>query len=213
MNIFEINTDSKVIVEEFMDSKIYYVDNFLKNPDKVVDLLDDEDPLFHRPPMTSTKSLNGEYFNDMRHQIYSSDYEPVLNYLYKTFNVEPHEYNLIQTNYTKFKNIPFNDYKNNYWFPHKDENCYTGIIYLNKDDEINGTNIYEPHDYSKVSYDNEHLEPWKSKNDWSLLKTIKPIYNRFVLFDGDKFFHGMNIDNERYFEKEFRKNIVIFFKK
>ena len=42
---------------------------------------------------------------------------------------------------------------------------------------------------------------------------IKNIYNRLVLFDGDKFIHGMNIVNDRYFSDEYRCNQVFFFKR
>ena len=45
-----------------------------------------------------------------------------------------------------------------------------------------------------------------------VLKKIKPKYNRLVLFDGDKFLHGMNIVNNRYFSDEYRCNQVFFFK-
>jgi hypothetical protein len=33
-----------------------------------------------------------------------------------------------------------------------------------------------------------------------------------VLFDGFKFFHGMNICNRDYFEETYRMNQVLFFK-
>ena len=38
-NKFEINPNYKVIEETFKDSKIYYVDDFYKNPDELVSYL------------------------------------------------------------------------------------------------------------------------------------------------------------------------------
>ena len=40
------------------------------------------------------------------------------------------EYNFL-TNVTKFIDKNFNDYENNYWYPHKDFG-YTALIYFNK---------------------------------------------------------------------------------
>jgi hypothetical protein len=218
MNIFEFNEDSPIIIEEFMGSKIYYIDNFFKNPDIIVNFLDEIPPVLHEPVIREGfKNLNGVYFSDMRHSLYLKKYSPVVKYLSKICGKKPFydtEYNLLETNYVKFNNTPFNNYKNNYWFPHVDGG-YNGIIYLNKGDEQNGTNIYEPTaDFYKIKECNngEHTDPWKSKDRWLRLKTIKPKYNRCVLFDGARFFHGMNIENERYFENEFRKNIITFFK-
>ena len=42
------------------------------------------------------------------------------------------------------------------------------------------------------------------------IEGVLPIPNRMVLFDGSKFFHGMNITNDDYFEKECRMNQVLF---
>ena len=45
-----------------------------------------------------------------------------------------------------------------------------------------------------------------------LLKTLKPKYNRLVLFDAKKFLHGMQICNDVYLKDSFRMNQVMFFK-
>ena len=214
MNIFEFNHDPPVI-EEFMGSKIYYIDNFFKRPDTVVNFLEKAPVEFHEPhTKKGFKSLNGINFYDMRHELHLNDFSPVVKYLSKICGQKIGcDANVLQTNMTRFKNIPFNDYKNNYWFPHTDPG-YTALIYLNKDDEQNGTNLYKLNDNSfNPNHNNvgEHVEPWKSKDQWSLLKTIKPKYNRCILFNG-LFYHGMNIENERYFKNEFRKNIVVLFK-
>jgi len=150
----------------------------------------------------------------MRHSICLKRHSPIVKYLSKICGQEHKcdiEYDLLQTNYAKFKNIPFNDYKNNYWWPHKDSG-YTALIYLNENDKTCGTNLYKPESEDEaLKYQHEHSHPWRSKRYYSVIKTIEPVYNRCVLFDGLHFLHGMNIENERYFNEECRKNMVIFF--
>ena len=118
----------------------------------------------------------------------------------------------ILTNFINFKPCAFNDYKNNYWWPHKDVG-YNAIVYLNKEESVSGTNLYinlnpdqEPPDHP------EHYRPWRNKNNFKLIKTIHSKYNRMVLFDGLKFTHGMNICDEEYFKDSYRINQVFFFK-
>ena len=215
MDIFELNEDSQVIIEEFMGSKIYYIDNFFKNPDNVVNFIDKTSFNLHNPSIISPhlKSRNSVDFIDGRHNLLLNDVPKIYRYLSFLCGQKP-LFNLkeLRTNITKIFKNPFNDYKNNHWWPHTDDG-YTAIIYLNKNDIVNGTNLYkiEKRDEMK-DYEYEHTHPWRSKNYYSILKTIEPLYNRCVLFDGLKFTHGMNIENERYFDNEFRKNIVFFFK-
>ena len=51
----------------------------------------------------------------------------------------------------------------------------------------------------------------KEKNKYKLIRTLKPKYNRCVLFDGKKFLHGQHVAGERYFHDEFRLNQAFFF--
>ena len=57
----------------------------------------------------------------------------------------------------------------------------------------------------------EHYKPWRSKENYRLIETLEPKFNRMVLFDGLKFFHGMNICNDDYFSDQYRMNQVLFF--
>ena len=105
---------------------------------------------------------------------------------------------------TRFYENSWNDYKNCYWWPHTD-NGYNGIVYFNNDC---GTNLYEDLGWDiNVS---EHEEPWRPKAYYDLIKTIKPKYNRMVLFDG-MIPHAMDICNNKFFAKEYRKNQAFFF--
>ena len=114
----------------------------------------------------------------------------------------------ITTNMQRFFKHDFNDNKNCYWWPHQDSG-YNGIIYFNKDDNTSGTNLYS----AKKQYHipDEHFKPWQSKEDFEILKTLEPEYNRLVFFDGLKFLHGANFPDNRYFDEEYRTNQVFFF--
>ena len=117
----------------------------------------------------------------------------------------------ITTNVTFFKtdekSIKFNNYVDNYWWPHTDVG-WNGIVYFH--DEW-GTNLYSPNHLDITDNINEHYQPWRSKEKYTLLKSLEPAYNKLVLFDGKKFPHGMNVTNEKYFGKKSRNNQVFFF--
>ena len=104
----------------------------------------------------------------------------------------------------------FNDYKNNFWHPHTDTG-YTALIYFNKNDSECGTNLYRNTSPDTENNVGEHVVPWRSKSKWKIIKTLKPKFNRCVLFDGDFFPHGMHIPNDKYFKDEYRLNQVVFF--
>ena len=206
--MFEISKNLTINLEIFRDSKIYTIDNFFQDPYSIVDYF-----LGIVPPLWKIDDINtcnGVQFEDRRHLFDSEEIEKVYDFLSFLCDREPFKRN-IATNVTRFKKTRFNNYENNYWWPHKDFG-YTAIIYLNKCDTTNGTNLYKLERQDEaLKYQHEHSHPWRSKKHYSILKTIEPKYNRCVIFDGSKFIHGMNIENDRYFENEFRKNMVFFF--
>ena len=100
------------------------------------------------------------------------------------------------------------------------------IIYFNKDDYTNGTNLYDPsvkeEEWFKTLMEKvpTGTQPWISKNKFKLLKTLRPKYNRMVLFDGAYFPHSPAIVNDKYFvdslddvlnRTQFRSNLCFFF--
>ena len=215
MGIFDLNENVSVIEEDFLGSKIYYIDNFYKYPDNVVDTINKSNCFFHRSDSEDKyKSLNGIFFHDRRNMIITDEVKPVYDYLSKMCDrqVCDSKNNIILTNRFKFCKCDFNNYDNSYWYPHTDPG-YTGIIYLNKDDDMSGTNLYEniipdQDDMCK----GEHVFPWRPKNKWKLLKYLKSKYNRCILFDGKMFTHGMSISDDRYSYSEDRLTQVLFFK-
>ena len=151
------------------------------------------------------------YFEDKRHSIKSHHISKVYDFLSRVCNQTPVTEPLILTNCTRFKKCEFNDYQNNYWWPHTDSG-YTAIIYLNREDSISGTNLYENLNPEKEPPNcPEHYSPWRSKKNYRLIETLQPKFNRMILFDGLKFIHGMNICNDDYFNEIYRMNQVLFF--
>ena len=158
-----------------------------------------------------TPSYNMIHFQERRHHIDVTDLLKVSRSLSKIVKQNPIVPYTLSTNYIRFLNREFNDYKNNYWWPHLDSG-YTAIIYFdNFEKEISGTNLYK-----KVKYYNpydfaEHYKPWIKKDLFEVLYTFRSKFNRLVMFDGEKFLHNMAIDDDRFFYNTFRKNQVIFF--
>ena len=214
MGIFDLNENTNVIKESFMGSDIYYIDDFYKYPNDIIKMLNNSETYMHTPGINPLcKSLNGVYFFDGRNRIRTNMVRHVYDYLSKLCGQKP-DYEItrdkVVTNKFKFYKNDFNNYKNNYWFPHTDEG-YTGIVYLNKNDDVCGTNLYKQIRPDLPRSRGEHVDPWRSKENWEIIKTFKPKYNRCVLFNGKKFYHGMHIPDDRYFGDEYRLNQVLFF--
>lgn len=212
-NIFEIN-DLSDIQEEVIDgSKIYIKDNFYKNPELVLEFIESHQAEVWKS--NEKPSYNMIYFEELRHHIHVEDLSFIEDKISKIIKQKPSKNNTLATNYIKFRNTEFNDYTNNYWWPHVDSG-YNAIIYFDKfDEEIPGTNLYRK--TNEFKYDQhefpEHFKPWIKKEYWEVLHTFQSKFNRLVMFDGKKFFHGMSINDNRFFFETYRKNQVIFFEK
>ena len=208
--MFKLNNKLEVKKQYLKNSIIYTIDNFYKKPDEILSFIERNPSHPHK--IEEEGSLNMKYFQDLRHSYNFKDMENVENYLKKITNqkIKYQNFNFL-TNVTKFIDRDFNDYKNNYWYPHKDFG-YTALVYFNKH-EIDGTNLYEDldNDFENIKKTSEHSKPWRPKEKWQVIHTIKAKYNRCVIFDG-LIFHGMAVNNDTFFNK-YRVNQVLFFKK
>jgi hypothetical protein len=207
-NIFEINPDAITKNDVIQDSNIYIIDNFYKHPEKVLDFFLSHRLIIHK--QNQKPSYNQVYFDDRRHRLKSPDIAPVYQFLGSLCNQKSVlGDDALVTNFTRFRRCTFNNYTRNYWWPHIDEG-YTGILYLS-DDNISGTNLYKVLNYTEDFNQKEHSNPWRSKDDYEIIVSLEPKFNRMVLFDGLKFCHGMNICDHRYLSDEYRMNQVFFF--
>ena len=207
--MFELNPNLKIKKEIIQGSVVYFADNFYKNPDQVADFLFNRDvPLWKT---WENPSVNGIYFNDKRWVKEDSRIFPVYFLLSSLCcQSELWEENTVLTTMTRFTDDKFNDFENSVWWPHKDPG-YNGIVYFT-DDENNGTNLYSEdvqgsEEWRLSRLVKEHEDPWRLKKYYKVIKQFKSKYNRFVLFDGNKFPHGANYTNVYMGEKSLSEDV------
>jgi|TARA_X000001388_G_C2215171_1_gene116855 hypothetical protein len=197
-NIFEINNLNNLKQNNFC----FEMKNFYKNPNAVCKLLNSKSPYIHK--WGEKNSLNTIDFFDCRHKFISEDFKKTEIKIYKYLNRDIiNAKGFVLTNFIKFLK---NNFKDNYWWPHTDNNLYNCIIYLNTK-PCDGTNIYSQ---TQKSEGGEHSSPWQSKNKYILLQNIEAEYNKLVIFKSH-LYHGMAYNSDK-FNDTFRKNQVIFIK-
>ena len=198
MNIFDINNLKLFKINNY----VYQIEDFYKYPDKVESLFNNTPPFIHK--WGELNSLNTNKFIDCRHNFYSNEFKQTEEKIYKILNRDINSAKgLVLTNFTKFINID-NEYKDNYWWPHTDDNYLNCIIYFNKE-LCDGTNLYNK---LKDNEGSEHSNPWQPKTNYDKLFNIKSGYNNMVIFKSN-LYHGLAYDNHK-FKNIFRKNQVIF---
>lgn len=198
MNIFDINNLNLFKLNDYS----YQIKDFYKYPDKIESLFNNTAPFVHK--WQEKNSLNTTNFIDCRHSFYSKEFQQTEEKIYKILNRNIiNAKGLISTNFTKFLNID-DEYKQNYWWPHIDENLFNCIIYFNKD-SCDGTNIYNQ---LKEPQGSEHSNPWQPKTNYELLFNLESNYNTMVIFKSN-IYHGLAYNNHK-FKNKFRKNQVIF---
>ena len=193
-------------------SPIYVVDNLYKDPYPIAKFIQKTSKNQHKH--NEHPSYNMVHFRDERHCLYFEKLDKlkddIANFTQTKFKDFETNCNFF-TNCQMWYDVDFNNYKENYWWPHTDFGI-TSLIYLNEDD-YSGTNIYAPsEDIKKQEETKEHLEPWRPKTVWNKIYNIPSKFNRLVIFDGKKLFHGVDINSNRY-SKEYRINQVMFFEK
>ena len=209
-NIFELNY-GPVHRYEIQGSPIFVFEDFYKYPQELLYSLKDV-PLIKWKEWEHP-SLNGKFFLDQSYEAYHPGMIEVYRYLSSFCKCTPERSpDFFTGNHQQFFDKDFNNFENNYWWPHKDTG-FTGILDLNE--KSTATNLYcedhnDPDPFTgKVT---EHMEPWRSKSKWKLLHRLEAKFNRLTLFDANKFFHGMAVDDYSFFEQP-RINQAIFFNK
>lgn len=217
MNIWEHNDLSTMWVVDFEDSKMYWMDNFYKYPDLVYEEITKVEPPLWKcgEGWNNEGSKNNVHFIDSRwNGVKKEGLDVPYRSLSKIFNQDYDDKDgLLITNHTRFftddQSLEFNNYKDNFWWPHRDSG-YNAIVYLNKSDDGSefGTNLYKVKD--KIPEGSEHVNPWNPKDKWEVIAAFKSKYNRLVAFNGFLYHHGMSVDTDKWFY-ETRVNQVMFF--
>lgn len=212
LNLFETN-ELFVKRENLFDSFIYTVDNFYKHPKEIVNLLSNIPAEIHK--RCDVPSYNYIHFYDNRHHISANELQPIITWIETLTSHKFKDYdetgaNLF-TNDQAWVDSPFNTWETHYWWPHLDFG-YTALIYLDETDC--GTNLYRcknQNELQRMSKRNEHFEPWRPKQDWECIHRIEPKFNRLVIFEAGKLYHGLEFKPNLFKEK--RLNQVMFFGK
>ena len=212
--MFKINNfEDSIIIEEFENSKIFIIDNFYVDSYRILNFINSVNLLLHKKH--ASPSYNGIHFwdeNPVTELIHHEDRKQLFEVkekLSKLCNQEPIDENLFLVNSLRFIKNNFNDYKNNYWWPHFDRG-YSSLIYFNEGN-FNGTHLYKQIEDDNIKNVPEHYAPWRKKTKFKVIKTIESKFNRMVLFDGKFFLHGMAVEDDRFFQREKRINQVYFF--
>lgn len=206
--MFEITENLFIKEENLFDSSVFIIDNFYKNPEKIIEYINKNDsPLWKKG---ESENLNGKAYIDKRMVSNIESLEPVYKFFSEICNHIPlHNPDTFITNQFRMIDERYNKYENCYWYPHYDDG-WTAIIYLNKE-TCSGTNLYNPNvPIGFFCADPEHLDPWKEKQYFNCVKTFTSKYNRAIFFDAKKFPHGMAITDDRFFREE-RINQVLFY--
>ena len=206
--IYDINNKSITRTDNVLGTEVYYIDDFYANPHLVLERINSE-PLQQWKPHLNPNGYNGNMFFDGRHLFKDDGFKQVTDFLSTITKQEVEGPREIFTNVFQMAPSPFNDYENNFWMPHLDEG-YNAIIYLNDIPPHSGTNIYAQHNDPEAFEQQEHEEPWRPKSKWDHIYTVVAKFNRCVMFDGKKLFHGMAIDDDTFMNTT-RLNQVIFF--
>ena len=219
--MWDLNKNGKVTITKLKGSKIFTIDDVFAHPKKL------ERFLFNRKTaLVEAKEpfqKNGQEFVKCRYHDFVDKAAPLVWFASNLSRQTPSFYGSFKTNCDAWLEGDFNNWKDNYWWPHIDHG-YNCIVYFSKD-SVNGTNLYDPslkdEEWFKTSMEEVPAEaqPWVPKTKVKLLKTLKPKYNRMVLFDGAYFPHSPAIDNDKYLvnklddidRKNMRCNLCFFF--
>ena len=201
---FNVKNKKELIVN---GHSIFIFSSFYVNPQSVLDKALKISPFIHKEdPLT----LNTLKFLDLRHKTNMPELDPLINYFEDLTKQKcTHKHHNFKTNIQKWFKGPFNNYKENYWWPHYDEG-HALLIYLNKNSILN---LYENTEYFKIQQRvHEHIKPWHPKKHYHLIKELKMPFNSAILFPANMILHGCGLNDDYYFSN-FRIIQAVFFKK
>ena len=190
---FVLSDSIEYVKEEVNGKPIVYVDNIYKNPDRVVEYLQNCPIISHKS--LETGASNGTDFYDGRQAITEA-------WDNRWFDVHRQACALLghyrtdfnggcMFNMTRLTTLP-----KGHWYPHIDTRTINAIVYLNKCNDYGpGTSFYESFDYNGGG---EHFNPWC--DDAAESHCILDRYNCAVFFDGETN-HSMRLVGDTFIDK------------
>ena len=206
---FEYNPSWNIDIIPWRDSKIVFIDNIYKHPDRVYEYLTSVNSIVsnkHGNNLNGVDFMDGQLFLDNRWDLNRKFLLSKLYTLYElkeegTFNV-----------FNQFRLIDDFPGLGHHWHPHTD-NRVNFITFLNKTHHLKaGTSLYKAQS-TKANFfigktDTEHTKPWKNPKQFEEELCILVRFNCGVAFPG-QWFHGQTIvDN--FFKDTTRFTEVIF---
>jgi len=199
----KINEDIKVKKINYGDFSYLCVENFLKTPEKAIELLS-------KYPAID----GGVYTPGARQNLTPMDLVPILQ-AYKTImatvgvEIDP-------THFITSSNIVWKDVKvwKNSWMPHTDFDLVCNLWLCNYE---GGTAIYKYRGFlnqkditpKPQGHDENNLVPWQNfegDDDWELYYIIPSEFNTVAIYDGTNF-HGTYAN----FNEEYRYSLISFY--
>jgi|GEM_PF-5099739 len=193
---FFYNEAFKVQVVPFLGSQFLFVKNIYKHPDRVSEYLHSLGVV--KSHKNCFESKNGSEFLDGQHVLFVGD-DPYRHELEATiaqfYRAPP----------VKRSHLVFNHFrllspapKNQFWWPHTDSKVNI-LTFLNESHRGAGTAIYRK--LAAISEDqNEHMHPWRSKEEFEQLYCLLDQFNCLVAFPGH-WYHGMSIVDDTFRER------------
>ena len=199
-------------VKEFnlLGTRAFQIDNFYDNAGFIMDML------LSGPTnqVITEHPLHGEEFFDIRHHREEPTLKKYTDQVVALLNDTSYEVykengnDILDTNFMRWKKSDWNNYEENFWFPHMDAG-WVCLVYLNES-ETNGTNIYVDKYGSIHKYGGrvtqQDRDPWKPKSDFEVVDYLEPKFNRGFLFDAKNIPHGAAVNDETYFYTEEQKD-------
>jgi hypothetical protein len=218
-SIFDINTDAMEVSTDKIDGQtIVIIDNFYKNPDKIVEYMYSK-PLYNDPHSYYTGKRRHLYFNTN----HITDLIGIIKPYYKDKEFAPHAATEGKMMLSKFVDSYLKKRPMYSSSPHFDIDrtglplsVVAGLCYLSKDIH-GGTGFYKSKYFNtcKLTSEmyqagstnlNEKIHPYKDVryiNDsceyFELIKLIEMKWNRFILYEGN-LLHGMYIKDGEFYK-------------
>lgn len=206
---FEYNSSWNIDIIPWRDSKIVFIDNIYKNPDRVYEYLTSVNSIVsqkHGNNCNGVDFMDGQLFLDNRWDL---NRKFLISKLYTLYELKEEEtFNV----FNQFRLIGDFPGLGNHWHPHTDGKV-NFITFLNKTHHLKaGTSLYKAQS-TKANFfigkiDTEHTKPWKNSKQFEEELCILDRFNCGVAFPG-QWFHGQTIvDN--FFKDTTRFTEVIF---